>query len=245
MDHKLLSLRELKFARDSNAEMAFEGYGAAFGNEDSYGDIIVPGAFAEYIDGVKRGAHPWPAMMSQHGALGLTSEDLTPIGVWTDMAEDDAGLRVKGVLADTARGIEIYKLMKMSPRPAIDGLSIGYKAEKWDMQTKSDGGQVRMLKQLRLNEISPVTFPANTAARVGSVKASDMTERELERLLTQDAGLSRSEARALLRHGLAGLKRMQDAAPKPNGEEQTDALRELLAAVERNTQFLQAARSGA
>lgn len=245
MDHKLLSLRELKFAREPNAEMAFEGYGAAFGNEDSYGDIIVPGAFAEYIDGVKQGKHPWPAMMLQHGALGLTAEDLTPIGVWTDLAEDDAGLRVKGVLADTTRGIEIYKLMKMSPRPAIDGLSIGYKAEKWDMQTKSDGGQVRMLKQLRLNEISPVTFPANTAARVGSVKAAEMTERELERLLTQDAGLSRSEARALLRHGLAGLKRMQDAAPPPNGEEPTNAMRELLEAVERNTRLLQATRNGA
>ena len=39
------------------------------------------------------------------------------------------------------------------------------------------------------------------------------TEREFERWLTQDAGFTRSEARAVMRDGLKGLKPLRDAGP--------------------------------
>ena len=39
----------------------------------------------------------------QHGGYGMTAEDMTPIGVWTDLSEDGNGLRVAGKLADTPR----------------------------------------------------------------------------------------------------------------------------------------------
>ncbi len=43
------SLVELKFAPGDDAAeaMTFEGYGAVFGNVDSCGDVIEPGAFAK------------------------------------------------------------------------------------------------------------------------------------------------------------------------------------------------------
>ena len=204
------NLRELKFAADEGAQaMSFSGYGAVFGNVDSYGDVIEAGAFSKFLADVKAGNQPWPAMLSQHGGWQMSAEDMTPIGVWTDFAEDGHGLKVTGQLADTPRGLEMYKLMKMSPRPAIDGMSIGYIAKEWEPRSKPEDPK-RKLKRIDLIEVSIVTRPANGKARVESVK-NDWTERDFERLLTRDAGLSRSDALVVINQGFKSLIAMRDA----------------------------------
>jgi len=189
--------------------MSFTGYGAVFGNVDSYGDVIEAGAFSKFLADVKSGNQPWPAMLSQHGGWQMSAEDITPIGVWTDFAEDGHGLKVTGQLADTPRGLEMYKLMKMSPRPAIDGMSIGYIAKEWEPRSKPEDPK-RKLKRIDLIEVSIVTRPANGKARVESVK-NDWTERDFERLLTRDAGLSRSDALVVINQGFKSLIAMRDA----------------------------------
>ncbi len=50
------------------------------------------------------------------------------------------------------------------------------------------------------------------------------TEREIERWLTRDAGLSRSEARAVLSSGFRGLKALRDAGSHRNEEAKLAAL---------------------
>jgi len=210
MQNLTCNLRELKFAADEGAQaMSFSGYGAVFGNVDSYGDVIEAGAFSKFLADVKSGNQPWPAMLSQHGGWQMSAEDMTPIGVWTDFAEDGHGLKVTGQLADTPRGLEMYKLMKMSPRPAIDGMSIGYIAKEWEPRSKPEDPK-RKLKRIDLIEVSMVTRPANGKARVESVK-SDWTERDFERLLTRDAGLSRSDALVVINQGFKSLIAMRDA----------------------------------
>ena len=210
MQNLTCTLRELKFAADDGAQaMSFTGYGAVFGNVDSYGDVIEAGAFSKFLADVKSGNQPWPAMLSQHGGWQMSAEDMTPIGVWTDFAEDGHGLKVTGQLADTPRGLEMYKLMKMSPRPAIDGMSIGYIAKEWEPRSKPEDPK-RKLKRIDLIEVSIVTRPANGKARVESVK-HDWTERDFERLLTRDAGLSRSEALVVINQGFKSLIAMRDA----------------------------------
>lgn len=199
MERLSCTLGELKFAASDDAgAMSFEGYGAVFGNVDSYGDVIEPGAFAQYLSGVKNGASQWPAMLLQHGGYGMTAEDMTPIGVWTDLAEDGKGLRVAGKLADTPRGREVYALMKMDPRPAINGLSIGYIAKEWEMRSKPEDPR-RKLKRIDLLEISPVTFPANGKARVSAVKSIEdvASVRDAEEFLSA-LGLSKTQAVALI-----------------------------------------------
>ncbi|MFT0532262.1 HK97 family phage prohead protease [Castellaniella hirudinis] len=205
------NLLELKFAPDEAgaSTMSFSGYGAVFGNVDAGGDLIEPGAFSKFLADVKAGSQSWPAMLSQHGGWQMSAEDMTPIGVWTDLAEDGHGLKVEGQLADTPRGREMYTLMKMSPRPAIDGMSIGYIAKEWEPRTNADEPR-RRLKRIDLIEISPVTRPMNGKARVSSVKG-DFTERDFERLLTRDAGLSRSEAQIVINQGFKSLIAMRDA----------------------------------
>jgi len=189
--------------------MTFSGYGAVFGNVDSYGDVIAPGAFAETLHQAQKSGR-WPAMLSQHGAMGLTAEDMTPVGVWASLAEDGNGLLAEGVLAPTPRGQELHILMKMKPRPAIDGLSIGYIAKKWTPRSKPEEPR-RVLHAVDLIEISPVTFPANGKARVSAVKSMLDNERDTERWLMQDAGLSRREARIVINSGFKSLFATQDA----------------------------------
>ena len=62
-----------------------------------------------------------PAMLWQHDAD-------KPIGVWTEMVEDEKGLRIKGQLAmETVRG-KGSRLLKMG---ALNGLSIGFMSKEW------------------------------------------------------------------------------------------------------------------
>ena len=158
-------LREVKFAKDSSeTNMTFSGYGAVFDNVDAGGDVIRKGAFADTIREIKDTGR-YPAMLEQHGGFGMTAGDLTPIGIWLDMEEDDIGLKVEGQLAlDTVRGAEARSLMKMG---ALSGLSIGYMTRE-DSFDRVTG--ILTLKKLDLLEVSLVTFPANDAARVQGVK---------------------------------------------------------------------------
>lgn len=184
-----------KLAADG-AAMEFSGYGAVFGNVDSYGDVIEPGAFAATIAEAKSSG-VWPSMLLEHGGFGMVADDMVPIGIWTDLAEDGVGLRVAGRLADTQRGREAYQLLKMEPRPAITGLSIGYIAKESEPRSKPEDPR-RKLKRIDLFEVSLVTFPANPLARVSDVKSIDEMQsvRDLEAWARDALGLGRDAARA-------------------------------------------------
>ena len=223
-------LTEIKLAQsETDTAMSFDGYGAVFKNIDSYNDVIEPGAFAQYLDDVKVGRKEWPAMLLQHGGFGMNAEDMTPIGVYTSLQEDSKGLKVSGQFADTQRGIEAYKLLKMQPRPAINGLSIGYFAREWEIVTK-DKKQVRSIKTIDLFEISLVTFPANGKARVGSVKSIDELESlsEIEDYLRDAGGFSRNQAKGLI----ARIKRSS------SGEAGSDDLTQIIESLNKRGKAL-------
>lgn len=221
LDCGLLEVKLAEPGADSEAgEMLFSGYGAVFGNLDSYGDVILKGAFRDTLRDAKR-TGIWPAMLMQHGGWGMGADDMTPVGIWTSMEEDDVGLKVEGKLADTARGKEAYGLLKMTPRPAITGMSIGYYAKDFVLGTKPEEPR-RTLKKVELVEVSLVTFPANGKARIQDVK-SEPDIRIAEQAL-RDAGFSRTEAKAILATGFKSLP-PRDA----------DGLDELAAIITRNT----------
>ena len=199
------NLRELKFADDGAGadEMTFSGYGAYFGNVDSYGDVIEPGAFAKAIKEARKSGL-WPAMLMQHGGWAMNADDLTPVGLWVDMVEDDQGLMMQGKLADTQRGREAYGLLKMTPRPAISGLSIGYRVRKSKEGTKPDEPR-RTLLEVELVEVSLVTFPANPKAKITTVKSeAGLTIQHAEEAL-REAGFSRNEAKAIVAKGFKAI----------------------------------------
>jgi HK97 family phage prohead protease len=200
--------KQIRFDVKAEGETrTISGRGSVFGTVDLGGDVVLPGAFAKSIASGRKVAMLW-----QHDTREV-------IGMWTKVTEDADGLNVEGVLADTPRGNEAYALLKMG---AIDGLSIGYRT--LDSEWRDD---VRAIKEAELWEVSVVTFPMNEEARVDAVKAAAMTEREMERKLTQDAGLSRTVARRLMDGGFEAVKGMQDAAAE---SEDLKELRALIAA---------------
>jgi uncharacterized protein len=172
----------------SGEDGAVEGYGSVFGVRDAYADVIANGAFAASLEAHKA-AGTMPAMLWQH-------DSSEPIGVWSEMVEDEKGLRIKGRLAlDTVRGKEAHALLKMG---ALNGLSIGFISKEWMYDRDSD---VRTLTQVDLWEVSLVTFPANGHARITGVKAGEagavQTLKDAERCL-RDAGFSADAARAFV-----------------------------------------------
>lgn len=178
----------------------FEGYACLFGIEDLGHDVIAKGAFAKSLS--RRGVNG-VKLLSQH-------DPAQPIGRWLDIREDAKGLYVKGqLLPQIDKAKEILAMMKNG---ILDGLSIGFRTIK---SRKSPIGSVhagcRHLLEVDLWEISVVTFPMQPEARVNCLKNEDLSKRELERKLMQDAGLSRSQARALLARGYHGLIDKQDA----------------------------------
>ncbi len=181
----------------------FEGYACLFGKEDLGRDVIRAGAFARSLS--KRG---------QSGIKLLYQHDpAAPIGRWLSIREDEKGLFVQGqLLLDLPKAREVLSMMKEG---VLDGLSIGFRTIRGNKDRKSG---LRYLHELDLWEISVVTFPMQPDARISTIKSSLpsrdiplISKRDLERKLMQDAGLSRSQARALLARGFTGLSGMQDA----------------------------------
>ena len=163
-----------------------EGYGSVFGVRDNYDDVIAKGAFVQSLKDHKA-AGTMPAMLWQHDAD-------KPIGVWTEMVEDEKGLRIKGQLAmETVKGKEAHALLKMG---ALNGLSIGFMSKEWAYDRETE---VRTLTAIDLWEVSLVTFPANENARVTNVKSADemATPKDAEKAL-RDAGFSKSDATAFV-----------------------------------------------
>lgn len=193
MDRLDCGLVEVKFAGAES--MSFSGYGAVFGNIDAYGDVIDPGAFAKNLADIEAKTAAWPLMLSQHGGLQLTAEDMTPIGRWTSFAEDGKGLKVEGMLANTQRGRDMHELLKMG---AITGLSIGYIAKE-SVPRSQPHEPKRRLKAIDLVEVSIVSRPANPKARVEAVKSIEQlaTIGDVEDYL-RSRGMSKSEAVALI-----------------------------------------------
>jgi HK97 family phage prohead protease len=176
----------------ADAEGMIEGYGSVFDVVDNGGDIVAAGAFKRSLASGRK-----VKMLLQHDPADV-------IGVWDEVAEDGQGLRLKGrLLTAVGKAREAYELVKAG---ALDGLSIGYRTVK-----SLDRNGRRVILDADLWEVSLVTFPMNEAARIDAVKAADLTERELERVLTQDAGLTRSVARKLMAGGYDAVKAMRDA----------------------------------
>lgn len=205
---------EVKFStEDMDAKTGeFSGYGAVFGNVDSYGDVIVPGAFKVNLKEWAK-AKKLPPMLVQHGGWMMGDMDALPIGIWTEMEEDDTGLKVKGriINLDTERGKTIYGAMKEG---ALDGMSIGYRAKKFTLGTKPEEPR-RKLEQIELFEVSVVTFPANGKARVAAVKSAEQikTIRDFEDFLRDAGGFSNAAAKAIASRGFkAADPRDEDGA---------------------------------
>lgn len=185
---------EIKAVDDKGA---FEGYGSVFGVEDSYGDIVDPGAFKESLSRHKKSG-TMPALLWQHDAR-------EPVGLWESMKEDSHGLHVRGRLLvdDDPVARRAHAHLKAG---SVSGLSIGFMLKKYEID---EDEEVTHLKEIDLWETSIVTFPANDAARVSVVKSLTGGETPapaaVEAALRETLGLTRRQAKAFMSEGYQSL----------------------------------------
>jgi HK97 family phage prohead protease len=187
---KTLALEGVELKLDEKTGR-FAGYASVFGGVDSYGDTIIKGAFESTLRNNGK-----PKMFFNH------SWDM-PIGKWVTAKEDDHGLFVEGELTP---GLALSSDVGAALRHGtLDGLSIGGFLKKGDYE-ETEGGRI-IRKWSSLMEVSPVVFPADSAARIdlSSVKSAELIEeiaaietlREFEGWLRDAAGLSKGAVQAL------------------------------------------------
>jgi len=207
-----VEFKSFRFKADNITEDGiFTGYASTFNEKDLGGDIVVPGAFDQWLGLWKSGTVATPPILDNHDANKV-------LGVYQEFAPDDKGLWVKGALnMETVAGNEKRALMKQG---AITGMSIGYSIYPGGIQYDAKQ-EAYLLTNIELWEVSLATFPMNTSARVGTVK--NMLEREcrptirdIERTLREN-GFSGSMAKAVAkianeRLELAQLDQHRDGA---------------------------------
>ena len=149
-----------------------EGLAAGYGNVDFGGDRILPGAFSKSLEG--RSGVP----------MLLFHDQQRPVGKWAEFSETEDGLLAKGKISTKTIGYE----------PTV----------------KRMAGKVRELVELMLHEVSLVSIGMNPKAVISGVKEIEdsrnrlaagerLSEREWERLLKENFGLSNAEAERAVR----------------------------------------------
>jgi len=173
-------------------------YFAAFGNVDSYGEIIRKGAF-------KKTVAEWGPKGRGRIAHLANHDPRHRIAVVQELKEDDHGLRAVSKILPAPHQAGIDALVEYE-EGAIREHSIGFDVMKHEKLADPDGGPDRyVLTELRLYEGSAVTWGANMETPVLEVKSPgdalaaliEMTERmeAVGRCLTR--GITDDHARDL------------------------------------------------
>lgn len=146
--------KALKFEIKDNdlAGRVFSGYASTF-DVDLGGDIITPGAFKKTIDG-------------RQDKIKVLWQHNEPIGKSMRLYEDSIGLFVEGKVSKTRLGDEAIELMRDR---VVDQMSIGFSIPAGKSEMSDDG--LRIIREVKLFEFSPVTFPMNENAIITSVKS--------------------------------------------------------------------------
>lgn len=111
-EHKTLSFRTEEYDEESGI---FSGYAAVYGNIDSGGDIIEPGAFTKTI------AEGWERVK----ILALHNDCWLPIGRPLELREDSNGLFIKAKISDTSMGGDDHRLQAGHRRRRFPGRLFG------------------------------------------------------------------------------------------------------------------------
>lgn len=134
---------------------AFTGIASPYGDPpDLVGDVIQPGAFSQAIRQQGKG-YPLLWAHKQEEPLGLAR-----------IEDSEKGLVVNGELVmEDPNAQRAFAHMKAG---SMKGLSIGYQPVAGKLDYRDDG--TRVLREIRLFEISVVAIPAAPRAQIAAVK---------------------------------------------------------------------------
>ena len=148
----------------------FNGIASVYGLEDLGGDIIEKGAFAKTI--AENGSIP---ILWQHDQKEVIGQG--------DVKEWQNKILLAGKLdLEDPVAAKAYRKLKQK---LIKGLSIGFTAVKSTWQEIEEEGRtkyIRRIQELKLWEVSVVTFPMLPAAQVTRVKSAEDIDERLKRI---------------------------------------------------------------
>lgn len=186
-----------------------EGYASTWTKTpDSYGDIVIKGAFTDTLKKRKATGHPFP--------LCFNHDFDQIIGAVFEAYEDDYGLKIRASFLNTPAAQEKRELVKEG---IVWQFSFAYSVLGSEAPTEEEKKQGiwQKLTKLDLYEVSLVPVPANQTAVVTDIKNDDNIE--------EKAGKRNSaKDEALIRDAISALQALLDTAddqgedePKANG----------------------------
>lgn len=206
---------------DSLAEGQFVAIVSVFGNEDSVGDVVVPGAFADTLADWAAKGDPIPVLWSHDW-----SDPFSHIGVVMDAKETDQGLEVTGQIEDldtnpTAQ--QVYRLLKGR---RVTQFSFAYDVQEgaW-VDTEDDQSNpygYYELRKLTLYEVGPTLVGANQETELLAAKAADIARGiKAGRVLAQKHYDRLAEAHAAIGDVLAAADQTTDEPKGSNPAQET------------------------
>lgn len=151
-------------AEDGLEDGQFIGYASIFGNVDSYGDVVQPGAFAASLAEWKASGNALPVLYGHN-----MNDPEFNIGAVLDAVEDERGLKVTAQLdQDSPKGAAAYRALKGK---RISQMSFAYDVVR-GAPGVLDGADVFELHELKLYEVSLVLIGANQETSILAVKSA-------------------------------------------------------------------------
>lgn len=214
-----------------------KAYALAFGNIDSWGDIIMPGACDEFLAGPE----------ADRMALCWQHDRATVIGKITAKGVDDHGMWIEADILPTTAGNDAAILLKNG---AVKEFSIGYRAVSYHWEHK-EGYEydIRVLDKIQVYEVSPVTTAANPEAILVSAKAdpdhhnqtqNPLNQKQDPKKMTPDeiTAMRESIEKAASEKVAAEIKAVQDALKA--AQESADAKDKQIDNLDKSMKALQA-----
>jgi HK97 family phage prohead protease len=160
---------------DGLVEGQFTAYASVFGNKDSYGDVVMPGAFTKTLADWLKSGNPIPLLFGHN----MSDPDYN-IGGVVSAEEDAVGLKVTAQLdLENPKALQTYRMLKGR---RINQMSFAYD-EIESGTAQHDGESVWELRELKLYEVSVVTIGANQETEILAVKqAQAIADSELQRI---------------------------------------------------------------
>lgn len=159
---------QVKAAGDGLGDGEFEALVSVFGNVDSYGDVVMPGAFDETLAEWAAKGDPIPIYYSHQ----LRDPDMC-IGEVVEARARDDGLWVRGRLdLDAPKAAQAHRLLK-ARRVTQFSFSYDVLAGGWG---ERDGSDVYELRKLKLYEVGPTPIGANQETELLAVKNREERE---------------------------------------------------------------------
>ena len=185
-----------------------EGYASTWTKTpDSYGDIVIKGAFTETLKKRKATGHPFP--------LCFNHDFDQIIGAVFEAEEDDYGLKIRASFLNTPAAQEKRELVKEG---IVWQFSFAYSVLGSEAPTEEEKKQgiFQKLTKLDLYEVSLVPVPANQTAIVTEVKNDEEVE-------VKAGKRNSAKDEALIRDAISALQALLDTADEDQGEDEPKA----------------------